>query len=339
MMARLQNCCARFATAMRGASPVLIAWLMLTAPQIAVAGPASVHTGTEQTFEDALGHRVVWTEPPARIVSLSPNLTEILFAIQCDSAIVGVTRFCNHPPAALELPRIGGVVDPSLEAIMMLRPELVLATRGNPVEFLESLAGLKLPVFALETRGDTEQIFRTILSVGKVTGRDVTAGALVDSLRALVRDVTARTAGLDPALRPRVFMGELDGAHWSAGPGSFVHALIEAAGGENVAAIAPAAWSPLSLESIVASDPQVYLGTFAQEGEVAARELVLHTLRTQPGWKDTSLGAEPRVFLVHEDRLQRPGPRVFGVLVEFARELHPSLWVEPRRGTNEERAR
>jgi iron complex transport system substrate-binding protein len=295
----------------------------------AAAGAQPVSASSPQEFQDVLGQRVAWERPPLRIVSLSPSLTEILFAIGCDSAVVGVTRFCNYPPKTRGVARIGGVVDASLEAILMLQPDLVLATRGNPREFMESLTGLGIQVYAVETRGELEQILRTIDEVGQVTGRAGAAAKLVGDLRGRLAGVLQRTADLPAEARPRVYLGELEGAHWTAGPGSYAHALIVAAGGTNVGGSAPAAWSPLSFEEIIACDPEVYMGTFGGDASVderSARQRARDILRSDPGWKRTALGRKPRIFMVLEDRLQRPGPRVFDVLEEFARYLHPELW-------------
>ncbi len=292
-------------------------------------GPALGDSARAHLFADDLGHTVAWTQPPERIVSLSPNLTEILFAIGCDARVAGVTSYCTYPPQVAALPRVGGVADPSLEAVIGLRPDLVLATRGNPLEFMESLVRLGVPVYAVEARGGLERILTVIGQVGAVTGRSAEALHLADSLRLFLENAHERAAALPAGSRPRVYMGELEGAHWTAGPGSHIQGLIAAAGGENVGDVAPADWSPLSLEVIIARRPEVWLGAYGptsggDEAEVRARALEI--LRTHEGWRDTPLGREPRLLLVHEDRLQRPGPRVFAVAEELARFLHPDLW-------------
>lgn len=290
-----------------------------------VAGPQA----RAEKFVDPLGHIVEWQDPPRRIASLSPSLTEILFAIGFDaSTIVGRTRFCDYPPAALAIPQLGGIVDPSIESILVTWPDLVLVTRGNPVELMESCVRLELPLYAIETRGDLERVFATIEEVGAVTGRPEDARRVADELRLRLAAVEEKTRNLPADMRPRVFHGELGDPHWTAGPGSFVDAMITAAGGTNVAAKAPADWSALSLEAIVAEDPQVYLGCFGPEGIEPARRTALEILR-DPQWRGTSLGREPRLFLVDEDRISRPGPRVIDVLEEFARYLHPDLWAHP----------
>jgi iron complex transport system substrate-binding protein len=316
-------------------APIIFVAAVLACLLTPFAGPSA--QDARRTFDDVLGHRVEWSTPPARIISLSPNLTEILFAIGCDSSVVGVTRFCDYPREVEALPDVGGIVDPSLEAVLALNPDLVLATRGNPLELMESLIKLGIPVYALETTGDLAQILNVIREIGEVTGHPREAEALARNLEEKRSAVVAKTSGIEIDLRPRVYYGELEGALWTAGPGSFIHNLIEDAGGRNVAGRAPAPWCALSLEAIVAEDPQVYLGVYAGAGDpgdsqrlaaapgVAAAE-VRQFLKGHPVWRGTSLGRDPRIFLVEEDRLLRPGPRTFDVLGELARFLHPGAW-------------
>jgi iron complex transport system substrate-binding protein len=317
-------------------SAITLTWALAGSASAGADPAATDGSPREHVFTDALGHTVAWSKPPERIVSLSPNLTEILFAIGCDARVVaGVTSYCNYPPQVVALPRVGGVADPSLEAVVRLQPDLVLATRGNALEFMESLTRLDIPVFAVEARGGLEQILVLILQIGAVTGRPEGAMHLADSLRLCLENVRARTAPLPADQRPRVYMGELDGAHWAAGPDSYIQGVIDAAGGENVGAVAPADWSPLSLEVIIARRPEVWLGAYgpASGGEEAAvRARALEILRTHEGWRDTPLGRAPRLLLIDEDRLQRPGPRVFGIVEELARFLHPELWPAGQRG-------
>lgn len=285
----------------------------------------------ELRVRDCLGHELAWTQPPRRIVSLSPNLTEILMAIGARDAIVGVTRFCDYPPAVQSLPRVGGILDPNLEVLSQLEPDLVLVTRGVPLETMATMEALGLGIYALESRGGLEAIRENILEIGTVTGRAAAASHLADSLWAALAEIRLRTGGLPPDQRPRVYYGDLDGAHWTTGPGTFIHDLIRVAGGRNVAADAPSGWVPLSLETLVRSDPQVYLGAYDAEQETRdqAYERVRGALRSLPGWGDTSLGqqASPRVWLVDLGELQRPGPRIIRVTEGFSRFLHPERWM------------
>ena len=284
-----------------------------------------------ESFEDILGQKVSWTKRPERIVSLSPSITEVLFAIGCDTTnVAGVTTFCNYPPEVNCITRVGGIVDPSLEAIMSVSPDLVLVTRGNTREFMESLRSLDIPVFAIEGNGDLQEIIGTIDTIGDVVGRSREARFLTGELYARLNSVLEKTEGIKAAERPRVYFGELDGAHWTPGPGSFTHALIEAAGGANIGASAPAPWSPLSLEVIYEQDPEVMLGIFSEGKEASTREEIRRVLQNNEVWSQTSLGRNGRVYLILDDRIQRPGPRVFDVLEEVLIYLHPG--IESRTG-------
>jgi iron complex transport system substrate-binding protein len=303
----------------------------------ASAGLASQRMSAQvQEFRDCLGHEITWAQTPGRIVSLSPNLTEILYAIGAGEAVVGVTRFCDYPTAAQSVRKVGGIVDPSLEILVSLAPDLVLVTRGVPLEAMSSIRALGIPLFALDSRGGLDAIHANILELGKITGRAAPAEEVAREFERRWKRVLMRTLALPREARPRVFHGDLDGAHWTAGPGTYVHDLIEAAGGRNVAANAPGGWVPLALEAIVAADPEVYLGTYDEEEESVeqAAERVRRSFRELPGWPHTTLGrsAQPRVFLVEVDQLQRPGPRIVGTLEAFSRFLHPLLWAAAPEG-------
>jgi cobalamin transport system substrate-binding protein len=280
-----------------------------------------------ETFTDVLGQKVSWESRPQRIVSLSPSLTEILFAIGCEpDVVVGITRFCNYPPITETIPLIGGIVDPSLEAILMAKPDLVLATRGNPLEFLHSLRSLSIPVYGIEANGDLELIINVVREVGRVTGRPGAADSLAVALEKRMKAVATRTENLLPEHRLRVYFGELDGAHWTPGPGSYVHSLLEVAGCVNVGAVATAPWSPLSLEVIIEQDPQVLIGTYTDADKEAATKRALKMIEAQGIWTQTSLGRSGQVIMIDADRILRPGPRVFDVLEEVTRTLYPVLW-------------
>jgi iron complex transport system substrate-binding protein len=284
---------------------------------------------------DALGDTLRWKDPPRRIVSLSPNLTETLFALgigaRGDQQIVGVTRFCDTPAEARDIPDVGGIVDPSLEAVLARDPDLVVVTRGNPMEFIEALHDLGIPTYAVETRGRLVDLVESLRRLGHAVGRGRRADAWADSLRAEIRALEERTGALGPDRRPRVYFGSLEPPLWTAGPGSMIDDLIRLAGGKNVAADAPRAWVVYSLERIVAANPEVYLGTFPDGREEAVRREVAETLFTTPGLRDTEMGRATRICLLPEDLLLRPGPRIVRAAQILARCLHPELYPRDRR--------
>lgn len=126
---------------------------------LALAASAFI-AGQSRTIKDDLGREWTIGPPPRRIVSLAPNVTEILFALGLEERIVGVTRYCDYPAGALNKDKVGGLVDPGLEKISALKPDLILAFRGNPVRALGKMRSLGLPVFSLEPGTSLESLSR-----------------------------------------------------------------------------------------------------------------------------------------------------------------------------------
>ena len=213
---------------------------------------------------DDLGREVNISSVPQRIVSLAPSNTEILFALGLADKIVAVTDMCDYPAEARAKPKLGGF-EPNLEQIVAFGPDLVLAIGGYP-DLVSQLESKGLIVIALQPK-DLQGILTDIELVGQITGTETRASELVGDARQRIDSVVERVKGTP---RRRVFF-ELDASAdsstpWTAGPGSFAHALIELAGGENVAQDAPAPWVQFSAEEIVRSDPQVIILADARYG-------------------------------------------------------------------------
>lgn len=203
---------------------------------------------------DDLGREVNISSVPQRIVSLAPSNTEILFALGLADKIVAVTDMCDYPAEARAKPKLGG-----------FEPNLVLAIGEYP-DLVSQLESKGLIVIALQPK-DLQGILTDIELVGQITGTETRASELVGDVRQRIDSVVERVKGTP---RRRVFF-ELDASAdsstpWTAGPGSFAHALIELAGGENVAQDAPAPWVQFSAEEIVRSDPQVIILADARYG-------------------------------------------------------------------------
>jgi iron complex transport system substrate-binding protein len=280
------------------------------------AVPASGHPA----MVDALGDTLAAGPYPARIVSLSPNLTEILFALGVDSSrIAGVTRYCDYPPEARERPVVGGIVDPSLERIQALHPDLVLAARGNPVEVLQRIRGLGIPVFAVEDRIGLAGIGRILGQVFALVGPDERNRGR-ELLGRFRRELDAYRAWSDSLeTRPRVYYADPEHLAWTAGPGSHVDDLIRLAGGSNVVREG-GAWPQYSAERLVLADPD-WVVLALPEG--AGREAVLADVRRAPGWNELRAIRQGRICWIDAGVLLRPGPRVLGALETLAACLHP----------------
>ena len=270
-----------------------------------------------RTFVDDAGRKIFIADPPTRIVSLAPSVTEILFAIGAGDRVVGVTSFCNYPPEALAKPKVGGAF-PNLEVVLSLKPTLVLAPRDfiRP-DMVAKLDQLKIPLFILESNS-IEDVLRHIQTVGRMLGRTERSDAVAGDLRRRVTEVKTRTAG---ATRPRVFYVLNSDPLMTAGPGSFIHQLIELAGGTNVAAGAPVPYPRLSLEEVIRQDPQVILFPVGDEEGIPDQEQQ-RWLR----WPTLSAVKQNRFVRIPSVLLDRPGPRVVDGLERLAQQLHPDLF-------------
>lgn len=263
------------------------------------------------------------TAPPQRIVSTAPSLTETLFALGLGGRVAGVTEFCRYPPEAAAKPKIGTFIDPNFERILALKPDLVLVVR-NPVQLAEKLRRLGLN--AVEVGQDTvSEILASIGQIGRLTGAEAQARALTARIEADLAAVRHRAAGL-PRRRVLFLVGRSPGTLQGmvgAGPGTFLDELIRLAGGDNVLASSPIAYPRVSVEQILAADPDVILdmGDFAhQEGKPMESEAQFRRLwASYPMLRAVRQGS---VKQVANEVMIRPGPRVGEAARRFLELIH-----------------
>lgn len=299
----------------------MIRSILLFACLLTAAGPAEpVDAGFPVTLTDALGHPVTLAARPARIVSMAPSNTEILFAIGAGPQVAGVTSYCDYPPEAADKPRVGEFSRSSLESIVSLDPDLVLAARFNPMEVLEGLRKLGIPVFALAPSRLSDAL-DTIAQIGRLAGHAAAADSLVGRMRERIDRVRQAVATVPDSARPLVLWGRLEAPMYTAGPGGYLNDLIVAAGGRNIAADAKADWPQIGLETIVARNPDVII---VSSGD-ADIQRDLARLRATGGWRDVAAVIQGRIYNVDPDLLQRPGPRIVTGLEQLCRILHPGL--------------
>ena len=251
-----------------------------------------------------------------RIVSLSPSTTEALFAIGAGPRVVGRSRYCDWPPEVARLPSIGGYVDPSLEAILALRPDLVTGARGPAGAALsEKLEGRGIPTYLPKTESFAE-IDAMILGLGQRTGRVAEATARVAALGAQVAAIEKAVA---PLRRVRVLLVFGLEPVSVAGPSSFADEMVRRAGGTN-AVSEGGAYPTLGIERVITLDPDVIVNAAIAEahgGERIGKET--------PGWSNVRAVKEGRVISLGEESVLRPGPRVGDGLEALARAIHPDL--------------
>jgi iron complex transport system substrate-binding protein len=276
-----------------------------------------------RTFVDDLDRKLYLAKPPKRIVSLAPSITEILFAIGAEDEIVGVTDFCNYPPAALEKPKVG-YSQPNLEALVALEPQLVLAPPSFlRADLLAKLEQLKIPTFVLESK-TVEGIFGHIQLIGRMVGRAPEANAFTAAMRKQVVNLTKKVEGRP---RPTLLYVLSSEPLITVGPGSFIHHLIELAGGRNAAERANAPYPRLTMEEVLTQNADILLFPVGEfEGVPQAEQdrwIRWDTLRAVQNGK---------LFQVQSDLLNRPGPRVIEGLRHLVKLLHPDVSLEDPTG-------
>lgn len=249
--------------------------------------------------------------PPQRIVSTAPSLTEVLFALGLGPRVVGVTEFCRYPAEAARKPKIGTFLEPDFERILAQRPDLVLVVR-NPVRLAERLSQLGLRT--AEIPQDTvAEILASIVAVGRLAGAEPRARELAASIERGLADVRRRAEKL-PRKRVLFLVGRSPGTLQGmvgVGPGTFVDELILMAGGVNVLAGSPMAYPRVSVEQILAADPDVILdmGDFAHH-EGKPLEAPEQFRAVWAPYRALRAVRENQVRQVAGEALIRPGPRV-----------------------------
>lgn len=260
------------------------------------------------------------TGVPERIISLAPSNTEVLFALGLGDKVVGVTDLCDYPEEAQEIEKVG-FVEINLEKIVDLEPDLVLYIGGTAqLEKTQTMEDLGLTVLVLAP-SDIEGIFADIELVGRTTGTEDEAADLVSELRARMDEVLSRVA--QAKRQPLVFY-ELDATDparpWTAGPGSFIDALITMAGGVNLGASAEMEWAQFSTEEVIAQDPEIIILGDANYGVTA------ESVEERPGWGVITAVKAGAIYPIDDTLVSRPGPRIVDGLEELARIIHPELF-------------
>ena len=257
---------------------------------------------------------------PQRIISVIPAVTEMLFAIGAGSQVVGVGSFDSYPPAIEKLPRVGALMDPDLERMLSLEPDLV-AVYGSQTDLRTQLERAKIPIYVYSHAGLAD-VTTTIRQLGERVGRKTAADTLAASVEVEIDAIRKRVAG---RARPKTLVvfgresGALRGIYASGGVG-FIHDMVSAAGGDNIFADVKQQAVQATTELILARRPDVVLELRATElsSDQVQRELkVWNALSSLPAVRNH------RVHILLDARTVIPGPRVAEGIEVIARVLHP----------------
>jgi iron complex transport system substrate-binding protein len=253
-------------------------------------------------------------EHPERLVSLAPSITETLYALGLGDRLVGDTDYCEYPPEAKLKPHVGPILNPSLEKIVTLKPDLVLGSpEANRIETADRLARLGIPLYGVTARG-VEETLHSIEDLGRVLGKAPEAEQLVEGLRRRIAGVEKGVAGRG---RPRVLFVVWYRPLTTAGAHTFITDVVHRAGGVSISEDLPGEWPRLSLEEALRRDPDVILLPRAESFSPELEEL-----RHLPGWRDLRAVKNRRMYFI-SDMIIRPSPRLVDALEEVARVLHP----------------
>ena len=277
--------------------------------------PITEDQDARQVTDDAQ-RRVTVPAKIKRFISLAPNLTEIAYAVGAGDRLVGNTTFCDYPEEAKRVEKVGDTLQPSIERILALRPQLVLVSTASQLEaFTQKLDEHQIAVYVTDPQ-DLEGVFRSILDLGKLLNQEQRAEETVSQLRQRAESVEDALKSARPI---KVFYQLSAEPLYTAGRDSFVTDLIRRAGGVSVTSGVPEAWPRYSQEAAVAARPEVII--LPTDGSMgSANSEVAEGLRRSPA------AVSGKIYRINGDFLSRPGPRAVDGVEALAYSLHPEAF-------------
>ena len=286
-------------------------WACILAATLSALLPS---TATARLVKDQTGRMVNVPENPHRLVSLAPNITEIVYALGLGDELVGDTDNCDFPPQARDKPHVGTMVNPSLERNVALKPDLALGTpEANRRETADQLERLGIPLYGV-TASTLEGTLASIENLGRILGRAAEARSLLAQMQARIDRVEKRVGGQP---KPTVLFVVWYRPLITVGPHTFIADVIRAAGGVPTGDNLKGEWPRLTLEELQPQNPDVILFPKTESFSPSAEDF-----QRLPGWKDLRAVKDGRMFFVSET-VMRPGPRLVDALEELAGILHP----------------
>jgi iron complex transport system substrate-binding protein len=292
----------------------MVGLLLLAGCARAVApGQKDGDAGNRRIFTDGLGRAVSIAPEPQRIISLAPNVTEILFALGLESRVAGVTSYCDFPESAKAKEKVGDTLKPNLEKIISLKPDLVVVSTSSQLENLtQRLDQLAIPVYVTNPRS-VRDVTASIRSLGDVTGMSDRARVLAGEMESRIDAVERRVSGLP---RPLVLYVLQLGPLITAGRDTFINDLINIAGGKSISGDETADYPQFSRETAVARAPDVIVAPSSHGVEFVKASDLRRDFATTPAIQSN------RIVWVTADLVDRPGPRIVDGLEELAKGLH-----------------
>lgn len=283
-------------------------WLLIFNFANCKSAPDTAISSTREITDD-VGRKVKIPEKIERAVSLAPNLTEEIFAVGAGGKLIGVTTYCDYPADAQKIAKIGDTLNPNLENIIALKPQIVFVSTASQMQsFTEQLERQNIAVFITNPQ-DVEGVYRSLYQIGEVMNETEKANQLVDEVKKRVADVETRTQAASDV---KVFVQIAREPLFTVGKTSFITDLINRAGGVSVTSNLDEAYPKFSKESALVLQPEAIILS-ESEDNLSANDV----------FKDSPAMKNGKVFKIKADLISRPGPRIVEGLEQIARALHP----------------
>jgi iron complex transport system substrate-binding protein len=312
----------------------VIAIILASAIIIAVVGilawqqlykPEETSDGTLSIIDD-YGRNVTITKYPERIVSLAPSCTEIIFALNLEDKLVGVDNYDYYPPEiqekieSLNITKVGQYALISIETIVDLEPDLVIAAMRVQYEIIENLEAVGQPAMIIYPQ-NFDDVLADISLIGEATGQIEEAESVVADIQGRADEIADKT---QDAPKPQVYIEySFNGGYQSFGSESFADELINKAGGQNIFTDSASAYIATSSEEVIVSNPEVII--IAKGAMSAACGLSPETINGRPGWSEIYAVQNNQIYEI-EERLFLPGPAMIEGLESMAEILHPEIF-------------
>lgn len=298
-----------------------IALLLICAARLSAQNgtPSSAAPPTREVVDEA-GRTVRIPLSPARIISLAPSLTETIYALGLQDRLVGDTDYCNYPADAQKKTKVGGGINPNLEIIVSLHPDLVLVTNTfNRMDTVRALEDLGIPSYDVDPH-TVDEIITSTKKLADILGAPESGKSLADELQGRLAILKTK---VDSILPTRVLFVVWTEPLMSVGKGTFVADALRKAGAKSIVDSAKD-WPTMNLEEVVRLQPDflVFPETHSQEGSHD-----FETLALKPGWRLLD-AVHNHHYAVVSDAIIHPSPRIVSVIEDLARQLHASASQE-----------
>jgi iron complex transport system substrate-binding protein len=268
---------------------------------------------------DFLGRTVIIETLPERIISLTPSITETLFAVDAGEQVIGVTTFCNFPPEAEKKEVIGVYAGKtvSIEKILYLQPDIVFTGGEYHRPLIESLESYHITVFAVDIN-DFNDLYFFLITAGRMTGHLERAQTLLEYIKGLEEKITEAVQNIPSGERLKAFYEVWDEPLMTCSGKSFIGKIIQKAGGINIFQEVQVEYPLINAEDVILNNPDVILGP-SDHSSV----LVIEQIAGRSGWESINAVINNRIIILDGDIISRPGPRMINALGLVFKALYP----------------